>query len=120
MMWYLFLIFGFLSGLIGGMGMGGGTLLIPLLTIFMGINQIIAQGFNLIAFLPMSLVAIYIHIKNGLIKSDYLIAVIVSGIVFAIVGSILANLISKDVLRILFGVFLIVLSLFQFIEMFKK
>lgn len=119
-MWYIFLLFGFLSGLIGGMGMGGGTLLIPLLTIFLGINQIVAQGFNLIAFLPMSLIAIYIHLKNGLIKKDFLIIVIIFGILFAIVGSVCANLISKDILKILFGVFLILLSLFQFIEIFKK
>ena len=33
-MWYVLLIFGMLAGIIGGMGMGGGTVLIPLLTIF--------------------------------------------------------------------------------------
>ena len=65
-MWYLYLIFGILSGVIGGMGMGGGTLLIPLLTIFCGISQIVAQMYNLLAFLPMSIIAIFIHYKNKL------------------------------------------------------
>ncbi len=120
MMWYILLIFGFLAGIIGGMGMGGGTILIPLLTIFMGISQIIAQGYNLIAFLPMSLVAIYIHYKNNLIESKYLLLIIIPGIICAVLGSFLANIIDKDILKILFGVFLIVLSLLEFIKLFKN
>ena len=30
---------GFLSGIIGGMGIGGGTILIPIMTIFLGFDQ---------------------------------------------------------------------------------
>ena len=120
MMWYILLIFGFLAGTIGGMGMGGGTILIPLLTIFMEINQIVAQGYNLIAFLPMSLIAIYIHYKNNLIKTNFLPLIIISGIIFAVVGSFLANLIDKDILKILFGIFLIVLSVIEFVKLFKN
>ena len=36
---FLLILFGFLAGIIGGMGMGGGTILIPLLTIFLSISQ---------------------------------------------------------------------------------
>ncbi len=100
--------------------MGGGTILIPLLTIFMEINQIVAQGYNLIAFLPMSLIAIYIHYKNNLIKTNFLPLIIISGIIFAVVGSFLANLIDKDILKILFGIFLIVLSVIEFVKLFKN
>ena len=100
--------------------MGGGTLLIPLLTLFSAISQIIAQGYNLIAFLPMSLIAILIHYKNNLIKTDKLFIIIISGIIFAIGGSLLANYIDKNILKILFGVFLILLSVFEFIKIFKK
>lgn len=119
-MWYLFIIFGFLSGVIGAMGMGGGTLLIPLLTIFSQVSQILAQGYNLLAFLPMSVVAILIHIKNKLIQPKFLWLLIPSGIIFAIIGSFLANLIDANVLKLLFGVFLIILSLFEFVKIFKK
>ena len=119
-MWYMFIIFGFLSGIVGAMGMGGGTLLIPLLTIFSDVSQILAQGYNLIAFLPMSVIAILIHIKNKLVVPKYLFILIPSGIIFAIAGSILANLIDGEVLKILFGVFLIILSIFEFVKIFKK
>ena len=85
-MWYLYLIFGILSGIIGGMGMGGGTLLIPLLTIFCEISQIIAQMYNLLAFLPMSIIAIFIHYKNKLIKINCLPILIIFGIFLMILS----------------------------------
>ena len=117
---FLLILFGALSGVVGGMGMGGGTLLIPLLTIFLGISQIIAQGYNLIAFLPMSLIAIIIHLKNKLIKPKHLPLIIIFGVIFSVFGSLCANFVDKDILKICFGVFLILLSLFEFIKIFKK
>ena len=64
-MFYIFLgLCGLVSGILGGLGMGGGTLLIPLLTIFLSVSQIESQGINLIAFIPMSVIAIIIHAKN--------------------------------------------------------
>ncbi len=115
-MWYLYLIFGVLSGIIGGMGMGGGTLLIPLLTIFCGVSQIVAQMYNLLAFLPMSIIAIFIHYKNKLIKINCLPILIIFGITFSVLGSFVANLMDKQVLKILFGAFLIILSIVEFIK----
>ena len=47
---FLEIIIGILGGIIGGMGMGGGTLTIPLLTIFLNYEQLKAQGINLIRF----------------------------------------------------------------------
>ena len=40
MSFIFYLLAGFLSGVLGGMGMGGGTVLIPALTIFFGVEQI--------------------------------------------------------------------------------
>ena len=44
------IIAGFLSGLIGSMGFGGGGVLIIYLVIFTNTPQIVAQGINLIFF----------------------------------------------------------------------
>ena len=41
-----------ISGIIGGMGRGGGTLLIPILTIFLSFEQKSAQAINLLVFIP--------------------------------------------------------------------
>ena len=52
MSFYLYLILGFLGGIPAGMGMGGGTVTIPLLVLLGGVEQKIAQAANLFAFLP--------------------------------------------------------------------
>lgn len=59
-------IFGFIAGIVGGMGMGGGTLLVPLLSL-LDIPQRQMQAINLISFLPMCAVALIFHFKNKLV-----------------------------------------------------
>ena len=46
MSFILYLLAGFFSGMLGGMGMGGGTVLIPALTILFRVEQHIAQATN--------------------------------------------------------------------------
>lgn len=60
----LHFVIGAAAGVISGMGMGGGTLLIPALTLLMGIPQRQAQGVNMLSFLPAAAAALYIH-KRG-------------------------------------------------------
>ena len=106
-------LFGIISGVLGGMGMGGGTLLIPLLTLLGGLSQIESQGINLISFSLMAIIVLIIHAKNKLINFKIAIPIILVGIVFSFLGSILANSINFVILRTLFGVFLLTLGLFQ-------
>ena len=58
------ILIGMISGIVSGTGMGGGTILIFILTFMMGIEQHVAQATNLIFFIPTSIVAIIINIKN--------------------------------------------------------
>ena len=76
------IIIGIVSGIVSGTGMGGGTILIFLLTFMCGIEQHIAQATNLIFFIPTSIVAIIVNIKNKNIK--FKIATIIS--IFGILG----------------------------------
>jgi uncharacterized membrane protein YfcA len=50
-MFALYILVGIIGGVLGGMGMGGGTLLIPMLGIFFGLEQHVAQAINLISFI---------------------------------------------------------------------
>lgn len=111
---------GVLGGIIGGMGMGGGTLTIPILTIFLNYKQILAQGVNLIAFLPMSIVALVIHFKNHLVayKETWFLAVV--GSLFSVLGAFGANMVPNIVLKKLFALFLIGLAIWQIIEINKQ
>lgn len=114
------IIAGILGGIIGGMGMGGGTLTIPILTIFLKYEQLKAQGVNLVAFLPMAVVALIFHIKNHLVafKQTWLLALV--GSLFSFVGAIWANHLGNDILKKLFACFLIALAIWQWIDMVKS
>ena len=109
-------IFGVLGGIFGGMGMGGGTLLIPLLSIFLGMEQRLCQGINLVSFLIVSIFSLIIHSKNKLIEFSVIWQLVVGGIMFAIIGSFAAKMIPTNILRTLFGGFLIVLGSFRFFK----
>lgn len=111
---------GILSGILGGMGMGGGTILIPLLSIFYKVGQHTAQAINLIGFIPMSVVALIIHFKNKLVDFKNVIKIVLPGIATCIVGCFIARAMSADLLKRCFGGFLIILSVFQLLTELKK
>ncbi len=116
--WYVFA--GLVGGVLGGMGMGGGTALIPLLSIFYNVGQHTAQAINLISFIPMAIVALILHMKNKLIEFKNILLIIIPGVLTCIVGCFIARSITGDILKRCFGGFLILLSIFQFITQIKK
>ena len=116
----ILILFGFLSGILGGMGMGGGTVLIPLLTIFLSFSQKTAQAFNLFSFLLMCIFALVIHFKNGLVEFKKVIPIILISLPFSFVGSYIATYIDEKILKIAFGVFLLLISLIEIVKLFKK
>ncbi len=110
MSFILYLLSGALAGLLGGMGMGGGTVLIPILTIFLGVSQHIAQATNVIAFLPMAAFALPKHKKAGYLKTEGLAYVIIPALISSVLFSLLASVTDGEALRKLFGAFLIALA----------
>jgi len=126
MFWkYFFLVLaGFAGGLIGGMGMGGGTLLIPILTIFLKVEQHTAQWINLLAFVPMAIIALIIHIKNKLVVYKKILPLLLPAVATATLSSFLAVKSPPEILRRLFGGFLILMAIYSlimtFIEIKKK
>ena len=120
MIYFFYVLAGVVSGIFGGLGMGGGTLLIPILTIFLNFDQKLAQGINLISFLVMALFSLYIHHKNGYIVTNHIFYIIIPGVLFSVLGAFLMSLTSSKILKIIFGVFLIFLSIVEFIKVFKK
>ena len=117
---FLQILFGILGGFFGGLGMGGGTLLIPLLTIFLGFEQQLSQGINLLTFLVMAVFSLMIHSRNGLIETKNIFWIILGGVIFAVCGSFLATVIPSGILRRCFGAFLSLLAIGEFVKALKK
>ena len=103
-------IIGFFAGIIGGMGMGGGTILIPSLILFANIDPKIAQSVNLLSSIPMTIFALMIHIKNKNVIFSLVIPIAIFGVLGAICGSFIANYLSSQILKKVFGIFLLIIG----------
>lgn len=113
MSFLIYIAVGFLAGVLGGMGMGGGTILIPALTIFLGVNQHIAQATNVIAFLPMAALVLPAHKKNGLLRTDDVWEIIIPALITTVLAGFIMAALPTEVLKKLFGFFLIALAVRQ-------
>jgi len=116
----IFILIGVAGGVLGGMGMGGGTLLIPLLVTFTSMQQHSAQAVNLIAFIPMAIIVLFVHIKNGLVKPKYLLTISLPATILGVLLAFAVRRIPDDNLRRYFGVFLIVLGIYQLVSVIIK
>ena len=112
----LFVAIGIAGGVISGMGMGGGTLLIPLLTIFGGVEQHLSQAINLIAFIPTAVVALIVHIKNKLVEKKHILIVAIPAVTVSVLASLLSRAVEGKSLSIYFGIFLGILGVYQLIS----
>ena len=110
-MW--FVICGFITGIIGGLfGVGGGEVFIPLLIYLFGFSQHKAQGTSLAVLLPpIGLLAALQYYRAG--QVDFLVAawLALGFFVGASIGALAATRIHGEILRRMFGGFLLMVSL---------
>lgn len=107
------IIAGFLSGLIGSMGFGGGGILIIYLVIFTNTQQITAQGINLVFFIPCATLATIIYFIKKQINFKPILPVISGGIIGALIAGLLLKNLYSDILSKIFACFLIITGLFN-------
>lgn len=93
--------------------MGGGTILILLLSIFLNIDQHVAQATNLVFFIPTAISAIIVGIKNKNIKWKLAIPIIISGIIGAIISANISTHMNVKILKKLFGIFLLLIASYE-------
>lgn len=114
------IIFGVISGIVAAIGMGGGTILILLLNLFGNLEQHMVQGINLVFFIPTSIVAIFMNVKHKKIDYQLSWSLIIFGVIGAICGSLLSFKIDNQNLKKYFGIFLIIIAIFQIYSFFRE
>ena len=108
--WILALAVGAATGVLSGFGVGGGTLLLVYMTAFAGVEQRLAQGINLLYFLPTAAAALPAHFKNGQVEKAVLRPAILAGLASAALGAWAASAMDPALLKKCFGVFLVVIG----------
>ena len=100
---------GFLIGILSGLlGIGGGVLLVPLLTIGFGSAQQVAQGTSLAAIVPTSIVGAITHDRLGNVDRRVAGWTSIGAVVGTVVGGFLALRLPHELLARGFGVLLLV------------
>jgi len=105
--WLLPFLCGLGAGTISAWGVGGGTLLLLVMTLFLGVDQRSAQGINLLFFLPTALSALICHAKSGYLDKPTLKSAVPIGVLAALLGARAATAIDVELLRKPFGVYLL-------------
>ena len=107
----LAIVMGAAAGVVSGMlGVGGGILFVPALTLVLSLSQVRAEATSLLAIIPVALVgAIRQHGYGNVRVRDGVVLGALSG-VGAVAGVALANVLSQRALKIAFAVLLVVVA----------
>ena len=115
--WLIAALAGAATGVLSGFGVGGGSLLLIYMTSFAGVPQTLAQGVNLLYFLPTAATALPAHLKNGYVEKRALLPAIAAGLACSALTAWAATALDVDILRRCFGGFLVLIGLR---ELFRK
>ena len=118
--WVLPLLVGVGTGILSAWGVGGGTLLLLVMTLFLGVDQRMAQGINLLYFLPTAGAGLLFHRKTGMLDKQALRQAIPWGVVTAALGAWAATAMDTAVLRKPFGVYLLVMGVLTLVKKTEK
>ena len=95
---------GFLSGTIG---IGGGLLFVPTMTVGFRLSQAVAQGTSLIAIVPTAIVGGFTHLRQGNVLIRPALWMGGGGMVGAVIGALVAVEVPGSVLARVWGAFLV-------------
>ena len=110
---YVYLAFGgLMAGIASGLlGIGGGVIAVPLFVLVLNMEPKVAIGTSLFVIVPTAIVGSLVHYNSGNIKVHYGLIFLTLSLIGAFMGAKLTSFLPGDVLRKLFAVTMIVLSL---------
>ena len=118
--WILLAIIALFSGIIAGMGIGGGSIFILLTTIFSIFEHKEAQSYNLIMFVIVGIFATISNFKNKNIDKNLLKKLIIPVVLGSIIGIILVKRIDEKILKYIFYGFMLLIGFYEIISSLKN
>ncbi|MCK4912219.1 MAG: sulfite exporter TauE/SafE family protein [Candidatus Omnitrophica bacterium] len=112
-MWYTYIALGLGAGIASGfLGIGGGSILIPVLVYIFGLSQHQAQGTTLALMIPpIGLLAAWKYYSHGNVKLNMAAFICIGFLVGGLIGAIFVHKVPAPVLRKVFGIFLFLISI---------
>ena len=109
----LYILLGILAGFLSGLiGIGGGTIIVPVLVIIFGLSQKTAQGTTLALLVPpIGILAAWTYYKQGYIDFSIAGLICVGFLLGGLIGAKLAINISNQTLERIFGIALLIISI---------
>jgi uncharacterized membrane protein YfcA len=106
-----------LSGVVVGafsalFGVGGGLLMVPLITIVLGRSQHLAEGTSLLAIIPISIAGVVAHRGRGYVSLRVAAWLAVGGGTTSVAGALLALSVPSRTLRLLFAFLIAAIAVF--------
>ena len=112
--WLLPALLGLACGTVSAWGVGGGTLLLLVMTLLLQVDARTAQCVNLLFFLPTAASALWLHRKAGCLHLPTVRSAILPAVLCAAAGAFLSTALSTDVLRKPFGIYLLASAVLLF------
>ena len=107
-----FVLLGLLAGVLSGLiGIGGGTLIIPVLVFLFGFSQQKAQGTTLAMLVPpVGILAAWVYYRHGQVNLPIAGAMVVGFVLGGLIGADVATALPNNVLSKIFGVAMIAIG----------
>jgi len=97
----------FAGGLAGLLGVGGGSIVVPLLVLLLGFDQHLAQGTSLVVMIPAAVSGTLVHASQGRVDFKLAPGLVIGVAAGAFFGARLALGLPEGTLRLLFSVLLV-------------
>ena len=109
----LYLLLGLVAGTASGLiGIGGATIIIPVLVLLFGMSQHMAQGTTLALMVPpIGLLAAWTYYQKGFVDLKIAAFVCLGFFIGGLLGAKFAIAIPEQILKKIFGIFLLIVSL---------
>lgn len=119
-MFITLIIIAFISGIISGMGIGGGSIFILLVTMFDLFGQKEAQAYNLIIFIAIGILTTIVGFKNENIDKKLLKKLFIPIMLGSLIGSFIIRYIEEEKLRNAFYIFIFLTGIYEIVISLKN
>jgi uncharacterized protein len=104
-------VVGSLAGVLAGLlGVGGGVLFVPALTIFLGLTQVDAEATSLLAIMPMALVGAWRQHRYGNLRGRDALVLGPLAVPGAIAGVAIVNLLPERAVKVSFAALMLYIA----------